>query len=297
MSGHILYLAEPHGVCSGVRRALDTVYAALAGQTDESGPIRVLHELIHNNYTVNSLKRRGVIFVETLAGVPDGATLLVSAHGAARKVFEEAARRGIRLIDATCPLVRKLQLAAEKSTSQGVPVILIGHRGHPETEGVIGHAAAPELVTVIDVEDAVDQLAFAPETRLTLLSQTTMNKEAVEKLAARLHRRFPNLTSGPGVCYATTDRQAAVRKLAGKCDLVLVIGSPGSSNSNRLCEIARECGSDSLLIDNADELPLARLRGRESVALTAGASAPEELVDSVIGRLGELGFDRIERPR
>ena len=226
-----IFIARPHGMCAGVRRALDTVEAVLKSAP---APVYVLHEIVHNNFIVNRLKERGVIFAETLAEVPEGAVLLFSAHGVSAAVEEEARRRSLRTVDATCPLVKSLQSAASKSFRPGEVLILIGHRGHPEVEGVLGRVPAGGTVHVISGAAEVPGLPELPAgTPVRALSQTTLNLEAVDEVLAALRNRWPQLESGPGVCYATTNRQKAVRQLAARCRTLLIIGSPRSSNSNR----------------------------------------------------------------
>lgn len=281
-----IFIARPHGMCAGVRRALDTVEAVLKSAP---APIYVLHEIVHNNFIVNRLKERGVIFAETLAEVPEGAVLLFSAHGVSAAVEEEARRRSLRTVDATCPLVKSLQSAASKSFRPGEVLILIGHRGHPEVEGVLGRVPAGGTVHVISGAAEVPGLPELPAgTPVRALSQTTLNLEAVDEVLAALRNRWPQLESGPGVCYATTNRQKAVRQLAARCRTILIIGSPRSSNSNRLREIAEQAGARAFLIDGPQELP--PLDPSQDIGVSAGASAPEELVEATVERLRRLGY-------
>ena len=283
-----IYLAHPHGMCAGVRRALQAVDAVL----ERFGPpVYVLHEIVHNSFIVNGLRKRGVRFAESLDEVPPGSVLLFSAHGVSSAVEQEAHRRGLRTIDATCPLVKRLHHAAEKADDV---LILLGHRGHPEVEGTVGRSGAGRTFTAGSREELAGLPDFPAGTRIVLLAQTTLNTEEVRAMETLLRVRYPHLESAAAVCYATTNRQKAVRLLAEKTGTVLVIGSPHSSNSNRLREAAEQAGAEAFLIEGPEELPRERLLAAASVGIGAGASAPESLVRQVIGELGRLGFGRVE---
>ena len=282
-----IIIAAPHGVCAGVRRALEAVESVLRRC---GAPVYVLHEIVHNEFIVNDLRSRGVHFAETLSEVPEGAVLLFSAHGVSAAVEQEARGRKLRIVDATCPLVKRLQVAAVQRSGGGDMLILIGHRGHPEVEGVLGRTCGGE-VHVIEKESDIAALPdWAAPRRISLLAQTTLNCETVDALTGALRRRYPALECGPGICYATTNRQRAVRELALRCGMVLIIGSRRSSNSNRLREIAESCGCRACLIDGPEALPPEISAWPGAVGVSAGASAPEELVERTVARLEELGF-------
>jgi len=277
-----LHLAEPRGICGGVRRAL----AMLEEKRREPGVCCVLHEIVHNNFVIHRLKEQGVRFVETLAEVPDGATVIFSAHGVPPAVEAEAARRGLRAVDATCPLVKRLQCAAAESAARGEQTILIGHRGHPEVEGVLGQA--PGRILLLEDEAGI---AALPETAgpVRVLSQTTLDTERVARLIPQLRKRYPGLIAAAGVCCATEERQRAVRELAAEVEAMIVVGSPRSSNSNRLREIAAEHGP-AWLVDTPEELAALPLDPVGELGLTAGASVPDELTGQVIAALTARGF-------
>jgi len=283
-------LAAPRGFCAGVVRAIDIVERALELF---GAPVYVRHEIVHNRHVVEGLRGRGVVFVESLAEVPAGAIAIFSAHGVARTLYAEAEQRGLRLFDATCPLVTKVHLEVARHAREGREVVLIGHAGHPEVEGTLGHydrGAGGEIHLVETVADVARLAPRAPE-RLAYSTQTTLSVEETAGIIAALKARFPSI-EGPrkdDICYATQNRQDAVRSLAERCGLMLVIGSKNSSNSNRLRELAEQCGAESRLIDDARDLDPEWLRGVHRVGVTAGASAPEHLVRGLVQRLEALG--------
>jgi 4-hydroxy-3-methylbut-2-enyl diphosphate reductase len=281
-----LLLAAPRGYCAGVDRAVQTVERAL----DLYGaPVYVRKEIVHNKHVVAKLRERGAIFVDQETEVPEGETVVFSAHGVAPSVHANAGERALRTIDATCPLVTKVHVEAKKFAAQGYTIVLIGHAGHEEVEGTMGEA--PDHIVLIETEDDVDTLEVEDPERVAYISQTTLSVDETRAIIARLRERFPKIT-GPrtdDICYATTNRQAAVRQLARECDLVLVIGSRNSSNSNRLVEVARDLGADSYLIDNESQLREEWLDGKRLVGMTSGASAPEELVERLIDFFRERG--------
>src|SRR5512145_909038 len=270
-----ILLAAPRGYCAGVDRAVQTVEKAL----DLYGPpVYVRKEIVHNKHVVASLEERGAVFVEEETEVPEGETVVFSAHGVAPSVHANAATRGLNTIDATCPLVTKVHREAVKFASDGYTIVLVGHEGHEEVEGTTGEA--PDHIVLVQTEDDVDRLEVADPERVAYISQTTLSVDETRAIIARLRERFPAIT-GPrtdDICYATTNRQAAVKQMATECDLVLVIGSQNSSNSNRLVEVAREYGADSYLIDNESQVREEWLEGKRVVGISSGASAPEELV-------------------
>ena len=281
-----IVLAEPRGFCAGVDRAIEIVERALA---KFGAPIYVRHEIVHNTYVVNDLKAKGAIFIEELADVPPGATLVFSAHGVSRAIQAEARRRGFTIFDATCPLVTKVHVEVAKLHKEGYEFIMIGHKGHPEVEGTMG-----QLETGIHlVEDVADVAHVNPRQsdKLAVVTQTTLSVDDAAEIAAAVKARFP-LVREPkkqDICYATQNRQDAVKIMSPQVDIVIVVGSPTSSNSNRLRELAHKLGTTSYMVDSADELQAAWFEGRQRVGLTAGASAPEVLVRQVIDRIRELG--------
>jgi 4-hydroxy-3-methylbut-2-enyl diphosphate reductase len=285
-----LLLAAPRGYCAGVDRAVQTVERAL----DLYGaPVYVRKEIVHNKHVVAKLRERGAIFVDQETEVPEGETVVFSAHGVAPSVHANAGERGLRTIDATCPLVTKVHVEAKKFAAQGYTIVLIGHAGHEEVEGTMGEA--PEHIVLIETEEDADRLEVEDPERVAYISQTTLSVDETRAIIARLRERFPAIT-GPrtdDICYATTNRQAAVRQLARECDLVLVIGSQNSSNSNRLVEVARDLGADSYLIDNADQVREEWLDGKRVVGITSGASAPEELVQRLVDFFRARGVDDV----
>src|SRR5687767_8125380 len=282
-----LLLAAPRGYCAGVDRAVQTVERALELH---GAPVYVRKEIVHNKHVVEQLRERGAIFVEELGdSVPEGAVTVFSAHGVSPAVHADAARRGLDTIDATCPLVTKVHREAVKFAEQGYTIVLIGHGGHEEVEGTMGEA--PDHIVLVETEEDVDRLEVDDPERVAYISQTTLSVDETRTIIARLRERFPAIT-GPrtdDICYATTNRQAAVKQLAQECDLVLVIGSQNSSNSQRLVEVAREHGADSYLIDNAGQVEDAWLEGKRVVGISSGASAPEELVSALVDLFHDRG--------
>jgi 4-hydroxy-3-methylbut-2-en-1-yl diphosphate reductase len=274
-----LLLAAPRGYCAGVDRAVQTVERAL----DLYGaPIYVRKEIVHNKHVVEQLRDRGAVFVDQEDEVPEGETVVFSAHGVSPSVHANSAERGLVTIDATCPLVTKVHVEAKKFAEQGYTIVLVGHSGHEEVEGTMGEA--PGSMVLVESEEDVDRLEVADPERVAYLTQTTLSVDETSRIIARLRERFPGIT-GPrtdDICYATTNRQAAVRQLARECDLVLVIGSRNSSNSQRLVEVARDYGADSYLIDNEGQVEESWLAGVRTVGITSGASAPEELVTRLV---------------
>jgi 4-hydroxy-3-methylbut-2-en-1-yl diphosphate reductase len=275
-----LLLAAPRGYCAGVDRAVQTVEHAL----DLYGaPVYVRKEIVHNKHVVEKLRERGAVFVEELDdSVPEGAVTVFSAHGVSPAVHEDAQARGLQTIDATCPLVTKVHREAVKFASEGYTIVLIGHAGHEEVEGTMGEA--PDHIVLIETEEDVDELEVADPTKIAYINQTTLSVDETRAIINRLREKFPHIT-GPrtdDICYATTNRQAAVKQLAEQCDLVLVIGSTNSSNSNRLVDVAREHGADSYLIDHEGQVREEWLEGKRVVGITSGASAPELLVQALV---------------
>jgi 4-hydroxy-3-methylbut-2-en-1-yl diphosphate reductase len=274
-----LLLAAPRGYCAGVDRAVQTVERALELY---GPPVYVRKEIVHNKHVVEQLRERGAIFVDQETEVPAGETVIFSAHGVAPSVHANAEQRGLKTIDATCPLVTKVHVEAKKFAAEGYTIVLIGHEGHEEVEGTMGEA--PEAFVLVETEQDVDELEVADPDRVAFLTQTTLSVDETDRLIRRLRERFPNIT-GPksdDICYATTNRQMAVRQMARECDLVLVIGSSNSSNSNRLVEVARDHGADSHLIDNETQVREEWLEGKRVVGISSGASAPEELVQRLV---------------
>jgi 4-hydroxy-3-methylbut-2-enyl diphosphate reductase len=287
-----LLLAAPRGYCAGVDRAVQTVEHAL----DIYGaPVYVRKEIVHNKHVVEQLRERGAIFVDELDdSIPEGAVTVFSAHGVAPAVHEEAERRRLRTIDATCPLVTKVHREAVKFAAEGYTIVLIGHSGHEEVEGTMGEA--PDDIVLVESEEDVDNLVVDDPERLAYISQTTLSVDETRTIINRLRERFPSIV-GPrtdDICYATTNRQAAVKQMADCCDLVLVIGSRNSSNSNRLVEVAREHGAASHLIDHEGQVEEEWLDGARVVGISSGASAPEELVQRLIAFFRARGTEQIE---
>jgi 4-hydroxy-3-methylbut-2-en-1-yl diphosphate reductase len=283
-------LAAPRGYCAGVDRAVQTVEHAL----DMYGPpIYVRKEIVHNKHVVEQLEKRGAIFVDQETEVPEGKTVVFSAHGVAPSVHENAARRQLSTIDATCPLVTKVHVEARKFAEAGYTIVLIGHEGHEEVEGTTGEA--PENIVLVQTERDADELEVEDPEKVAYITQTTLSVDETTRIIERLRERFPEI-AGPrtdDICYATTNRQVAVKELAKECDLVLVIGSTNSSNSNRLVEVAREHGAASHLIDNALQVREEWLEGADTVGITSGASAPEELVERLVDFFRERGTDDV----
>lgn len=286
-------LANPRGFCAGVDRAIDIVNRAL----DVFGaPIYVRHEVVHNRFVVDSLRERGAVFVDELHEVPDGAIVIFSAHGVSRAVQEEAERRELKVFDATCPLVTKVHLEVLRYSGEGRECILIGHAGHPEVEGTMGRYDTSQGGKIHLVEDEADvaSLAVRNPSHLAYVTQTTLSVDDTARVIDALRARFPQI-EGPrkdDICYATQNRQDAVKALTAGCDLVLVVGSPNSSNSNRLRELAARAGIDSYLIDSAENIDKSWLVGKHCIGVTAGASAPEVLVQEVIDALQAMGAGR-----
>ena len=283
-------LAKPRGFCAGVDRAIAIVERALEV---DGAPIYVRHEVVHNKYVVEDLRRKGAVFVEDLSEVPAGATLIFSAHGVSRAVRAEAEARGLRVFDATCPLVTKVHVEVAKMREAGREIVMIGHRGHPEVQGTMGQS--PDGMYLVEtVQDAVCLEVRNPG-MLAYVTQTTLSVDDAETVVNALRARFPGIV-GPkkdDICYATQNRQDAVKVMARQCDLVIVVGSPNSSNSNRLREVAQSRGIDAYMVDSADRLRPEWVAGRSRIGVTAGASAPEVLVLEVIERLKELGARRV----
>ena len=285
-AGVEVLLAEPRGFCAGVDRAIEIVERALA---KFGAPIYVRHEIVHNTYVVNDLKAKGAIFIEDLDEVPPGATLIFSAHGVSRAVQLEAAARGFQVFDATCPLVTKVHVEVAKLHKEGFEFIMIGHKGHPEVEGTMGQLE-DGIHLVEDVAD-VARVRPAQTEKLAVVTQTTLSVDDAAQIAAAIKARFPNVREPKqqDICYATQNRQDAVKVLSAQVDVVIVVGSPTSSNSNRLAELARKLGTPSYMVDSADELQPVWFEGAQHVGLTAGASAPEILVNQVLDRIKALG--------
>jgi 4-hydroxy-3-methylbut-2-enyl diphosphate reductase len=287
-----LLLAAPRGYCAGVDRAVQTVEHALELH---GPPVYVRKEIVHNKHVVASLRERGAIFVDELDdSIPEGAITVFSAHGVSPAVHEDAARRGLQTIDATCPLVTKVHREAVKFAGEGYTIVLIGHAGHEEVEGTTGEA--PEHIVLVQTEEDVDTLEVPDPDRVAYISQTTLSVDETRSIINRLRERFPNIT-GPrtdDICYATTNRQAAVKQMADQCELVLVIGSTNSSNSQRLVDVARDGGCDAHLIDNESMIRDEWLEGVRVVGISSGASAPEELVDRLVGWFRGRGVQSVE---
>jgi len=274
-----LLLAAPRGYCAGVDRAVQTVERALEMH---GAPVYVRKEIVHNKHVVSQLRERGAIFVNEHTEVPEGAVCVFSAHGVAPSVRAGARARGLRTIDATCPLVTKVHREATRFAQDGYTIVLVGHHGHEEVEGTMGEA--PERIVLVQSEQDVDELELEDPDRVAYITQTTLAVGETSSIVARLRERFPSII-GPrtdDICYATTNRQAAVKQMAGSCDLVLVIGSRNSSNSARLVEVARDCGTEAHLIDSAEEVREQWLQGRRVVGISSGASAPDHLVQDLL---------------
>ncbi len=287
-----ILLAAPRGYCAGVDRAVQTVERALELY---GAPVYVRKEIVHNKHVVEQLRDRGAVFVEELGdAIPEGAITVFSAHGVSPAVHADAERRNLQTIDATCPLVTKVHREAVKFAGEGYTIVLIGHDGHEEVEGTMGEA--PEAIVLVETVADVDALEVADPDKLAYISQTTLSVDETLAIITRLRERFPNIT-GPrtdDICYATTNRQAAVKQLAPLCELVLVIGSRNSSNSNRLVEVAREHGADSHLIDHEEQVEEAWLEGVKTLGITSGASAPEELVQRLVQSFRDRGTTDVE---
>jgi 4-hydroxy-3-methylbut-2-en-1-yl diphosphate reductase len=292
MSVNEILLAEPRGFCAGVDRAIEIVERAL---TKFGRPIYVRHEIVHNTYVVNDLKAKGAIFIEELSDVPPGATLVFSAHGVSKAVQDEAVQRGFQIFDATCPLVSKVHVEVAKLSKEGYEFIMIGHKGHPEVEGTMG-----QLTEGIHlVEDIADIARVSPKQteKLAVVTQTTLSVDDTAEIAIALKARFPQIREPKhqDICYATQNRQDAIKVLTGQVDLIIVVGSPTSSNSNRLAELSRKRGVPGYMVDDASELKDEWFIGVQRVGLTAGASAPEILVQHVIERIKAMGATSIRK--
>ncbi|MDB5869759.1 MAG: 4-hydroxy-3-methylbut-2-enyl diphosphate reductase [Polaromonas sp.] len=287
-----ILLAEPRGFCAGVDRAIEIVDRAL---TKFGAPIYVRHEIVHNTYVVNDLKAKGAIFIEELSDVPPGATLVFSAHGVSRAVQQQARDRGFQIFDATCPLVTKVHVEVAKLNKEGYEFIMIGHKGHPEVEGTMGQLDSGIHL----VEDVADVARISPlqTDRLAVVTQTTLSVDDAAEISAAIKARFPQVRQPKqqDICYATQNRQDAVKVLSPQVDIVIVVGSPTSSNSNRLRELAAKLGTEAYMVDDASELQEAWFEGKRRVGLTAGASAPEILVSQVIDRIKALGAVSIRK--
>ena len=287
-----ILLANPRGFCAGVDRAISIVERALE---EYGAPIYVRHEVVHNKFVVDDLRNKGAIFIEELSDVPEGSTLIYSAHGVSLAVQEEAIRRGFRIFDATCPLVTKVHKQVQRLNEDGYQIIMIGHKGHPEVEGTMGQVREGGMLLVEVVED-VAKLVVDDVEKLAHVSQTTLSVDETFDIIEALKARFPHIKSPnkEDICYATTNRQEAVKKLAADCDIVIVVGSPNSSNSNRLREVAALRGVDAYMVDNASFLQEEWFTGKNHVGVTAGASAPELLVQEVITQIQAWGHGSIE---
>ncbi len=285
MDNEIL-LAQPRGFCAGVDRAIEIVERALQ---QFGAPIYARHEIVHNAYVVNDLRDKGAIFIEDLDDVPAGNTLVFSAHGVSKAVRDEAESRGLKVFDATCPLVTKVHVEVAKMRKQGAEIIMIGHAGHPEVEGTMGQAE--EGMHLVETVDDVQTLQVANPDLLAYVSQTTLSVDDTAEIIEALKARFPNIIEPKkgDICYATTNRQEAVKFLAPQVEVVIVVGSPNSSNSNRLREVADKMGTPAYMVDNAAAIDPAWIDGKKRIGVTAGASAPEVLVQAVIDRLKQLG--------
>ena len=283
-------LANPRGFCAGVDRAIDIVHRAL---DLFDPPIYVRHEVVHNKYVVDSLRQRGAIFVDSLDEVPDDKIVVFSAHGVSKAVQKKAQDRQLTVFDATCPLVSKVHMEVTQFSRAGIECVLIGHVGHPEVEGTMGQYSTSNggRIYLVENEEDVAKLQVNNPNKLSYVTQTTLSMDDTAKVISSLKARFPAI-SGPrtdDICYATQNRQDAVKQLALECDLVLVVGSPNSSNSNRLRELAERCGAEAYLIDSAADIQLDWIKSKKSIGVTAGASAPETLVQSVLAHLRNLG--------
>lgn len=287
-------LANPRGFCAGVDRAIEIVERALEMH---GAPIYVRHEVVHNRFVVEGLERKGAVFVEDLHEVPEGSILIFSAHGVSNEVRREAAKRELKIFDATCPLVTKVHVEVAKMSREGKEIIMIGHQGHPEVEGTMGQIEKDKgLIYLVETTNDVASLQVKDENNLTYVTQTTLSMDDAARVVESLKRRFPGIT-GPkknDICYATQNRQDAVKKMVNLCDLVIVVGSPNSSNSNRLCEVARNANVDAYMVDQAAQLEESWLRDKRCVGITAGASAPEILVRQVLERLEEIAVSQTD---
>jgi 4-hydroxy-3-methylbut-2-enyl diphosphate reductase len=285
-------LANPRGFCAGVERAIEIVERALA---QFGAPIYVRHEIVHNKYVVADLRAKGAVFVEELDQVPTGATVIFSAHGVSKAVRREAEGRGLKVFDATCPLVTKVHVEVAKMLKAGYEIVMIGHRGHPEAEGTMGQAE--DRISLVETVEDVARLQVRNPGKLSYVTQTTLSVDDAKTIVAALRARYPEIV-GPkrdDICYATQNRQDAVKFMAPQCDVVIVVGSPNSSNSNRLREVAEHIGAQAYMVDGAADLRAEWIAGKRRIGVTAGASAPEVLVLEVIEKLRELGAANIRQ--
>lgn len=286
-------LSNPRGFCAGVDRAIEIVERAL---TMHGAPIYVRHEVVHNRFVVENLEKKGAVFVENLDEVPQDSILIFSAHGVSHAVRREAAERKLKVFDATCPLVTKVHVEVAKMRKDGKEIIMIGHQGHPEVEGTMGQIEGEDKgMYLVETEMDVETLQVKDEANLAYVTQTTLSVDDAARIVDALKRRFPMIT-GPkkdDICYATQNRQDAVKKMVNQCDLVIVVGSPNSSNSNRLCEVARNANVEAYMVDRAEQLQENWFAGKKIIGITAGASAPEILVQQVISRLKQIGAEQI----
>ncbi|MBX9894071.1 MULTISPECIES: 4-hydroxy-3-methylbut-2-enyl diphosphate reductase [unclassified Nitrosomonas] len=286
-------LSNPRGFCAGVDRAIEIVERAL---TMHGAPIYVRHEVVHNRFVVENLEKKGAVFVENLDEVPQDSILIFSAHGVSHAVRREAAERKLKVFDATCPLVTKVHVEVAKMRKEGKEIIMIGHQGHPEVEGTMGQIEGDDKgMYLVETEADVETLNVKDEANLAYVTQTTLSVDDAARIVDALKKRFPMIT-GPkkdDICYATQNRQDAVKKMVNQCDLVIVVGSPNSSNSNRLCEVARNANVEAYMVDRAEQLQEGWFVGKRNIGITAGASAPEILVQQVISRLKQIGAEQI----
>jgi 4-hydroxy-3-methylbut-2-enyl diphosphate reductase len=292
MGGMEVLLANPRGFCAGVERAIEIVERALV---QYGAPIYVRHEIVHNKSVVEDLRRKGAVFVEELDEVPAGATVIFSAHGVAQAVRRHAEARGLKVFDATCPLVTKVHVEVTRMLRAGYEIVMIGHRGHPEAEGTMGQAEAG--MHLVETLEDVARVEVRDPARLAYVTQTTLSVDDAQAIIAALKARFPQIR-GPkkdDICYATQNRQDAVKVMTPRCDVVIVVGSPNSSNSNRLREVAENMGAQAYMVDSAADLRPEWVAGKRRVGVTAGASAPEVLVEQLVARLRELGAGSVEQ--
>ncbi|HTK32167.1 MAG TPA: 4-hydroxy-3-methylbut-2-enyl diphosphate reductase [Candidatus Saccharimonadaceae bacterium] len=289
---HTLHLAAPRGFCAGVDRAIDIVDMALQVY---GAPVYVRHEIVHNRHVVEDLRRKGAVFTDDLNDVPEGAVVIFSAHGVSPAVREEARARGLRALDATCPLVTKVHLEALRYAQQGYTIVLVGHRNHVEVQGTMGEA--PDHIVIVETVADAEALVLPDPSKVAYISQTTLSVDDVRAIVETLKRRFPAIhePAKADICYATQNRQDAVKELARRCRVVLVVGAPASSNANRLVEVARNLGADAHLIESADDIDPAWIHG--DVGITAGASTPEDVVQACVRRVGECGDYRVQEFR
>jgi 4-hydroxy-3-methylbut-2-enyl diphosphate reductase len=282
-------LSNPRGFCAGVDRAIGIVERALSLH---GAPIYVRHEVVHNRFVVEDLERKGAVFVENLDEVPKNSILIFSAHGVSHAVRREAAERKLKVFDATCPLVTKVHVEVAKMRKEGKEIVMIGHQGHPEVEGTMGQIEGGDTgMYLVETEEDVQKLQVKDESNLAYVTQTTLSVDDAARIVNALKMRFPKI-SGPkkdDICYATQNRQDAVKKMVKQCDLAIVVGSPNSSNSNRLCEVARNANVEAYMVDNAEQLKEEWFVGKHHIGITAGASAPEILVQQVLSRIKQIG--------